>query len=57
MAQQDTPKDGKFELVAQDPGQVKISGPPRKRQPRLRRSNVEQRTLPGLPTGGEDSEA
>ncbi len=57
MAQQDTPKDGKFELAAQVPGQVKISDPPRKRQPRPRRSNVEQRTLPGLPTGGEDSEA
>ena len=57
MGKKDNHEDGKFELVAQSPGEVKIAGAPRKRQPRPRRSNVEQRTLPGLPTGGEDSEA
>ena len=57
MAQKDNPEHGTFELVTQVPGQVKISGPPRKRRAtRPRRSNVEQRTLPGLPTRGEDSE-
>ena len=50
MGKKDNPKDGKIELVDQSPGEVKIAGTPRKRKPRPRRSNVEQRTLPGLPT-------
>ena len=47
----------KFELVAQFPGQVKFSGPPRRRSVRPRRSNVEQRTLPGLQANNDPDEA
>ena len=50
-SQAENPKDERFELVSQYPGQVKISGPPRKRTVRPRRSNVEQRTLPGFSAG------
>ena len=57
MGKKDDPKDRKFELVAQSPGEVKIAGAPRKRQARPRHSNVEQRTLPGLPTRGNESKA
>ena len=57
MAQQDTPKDGKFELVAQVPGQVKTSGPPRKRKARPRRGKVEQGRLPGVPSNDDQSKA
>ncbi len=58
MAQQDTPKDGKFELVAQVPGQVKTSGPPRKRRaPRPRPGKVEQGRLPGVPASDDESKA
>ena len=46
----------KFELVVQYPGQVKFSGPPRRRSVRPRRSNVEQRTLPGLQTSNDQGE-
>ena len=52
----DHPSDQKFELVGQYPGQVKFSGPPRRRSVRPRRSNVEQRTLPGLQTNNDQDE-
>ena len=44
----DNPNCQKFELVGQYPGQVKFSGPPRRRSVRPRRSKVEQLTLPDL---------
>ncbi len=50
------PSHQKFELVGQYPGQVKFIGPPRRRSVRPRRSNVEQGTLPGLPTSGEENQ-
>ena len=49
--------DQKFELVGQYPGQVKFSGPPRRRSVRPRRGNVEQGTLPGLQASNDPSEA
>ena len=52
----DNPSDQKFELVSQYPGQVKVSGPPRRRSVRPRRSKVEQLALPGLPTSGEENQ-
>ena len=55
--QADYPKGGKFELVAQVPGQVKTAVTPRKRKARPRRSNTEQRTLPDLPGSGGESKA
>ena len=58
MAQKDNPEHGTFKLVAQVPGQVKISGPPRKRRaPRPRHNNVEQRRLPGVPASDDESKA
>ena len=57
VAQGDNTEGRKFELVAQVPGQVKISGPPRKRNPRRHRSNVEQLRLPGVPPSDELSKA
>ncbi len=57
-AQKDNPEHGTFELVAQVPGQVQISGPPRKRRaPRPRRGKVEQRRLPGVPASDDESKA
>ena len=53
----DHPSDQKFELVGQYPGQVKFSGPPRRRSVRPRRSNVEQGTLPGLQASNDPDEA
>ena len=50
------PSPQKFELVGQYPGQVKFSGPPRRRSVRPRRGNVIQLTLPGLPTSGEENQ-
>ncbi len=47
------PNDRKFELVGQCPGQVKFSGPTRRRSVRPRRSSVEQGTLPGLQTSDD----
>ena len=55
-SQAENPKEERFQLVAQYPGQVKFSGPPRKRTVRPRRSNVEQQTLPGF-SAGDDSRA
>lgn len=58
MAQKDNPEHGTFELVAQVPGQVKFSGPPRKRRaPRPRRGKVEQLTLPSVPASDDESKA
>jgi hypothetical protein len=58
MAQADNLEGDIFQLVAQVPGQVKISGPPRKRRaPRPRRSKVEQRRLPSVPASGDESKA
>ncbi len=57
IAQGDNTKGQKFELVAQVPGQVKISGPPRKRNPRRHRSSVDQLRLPGVPPSDEQSKA
>ncbi len=58
MAQKDNPEHGTFELVAQVPGQVKFSGPPRKRRaPRPRRGKVEQRRLPSVPASDHESKA
>ena len=51
----DNPNDQRFELVAQLPGQVKFPSKPRKRQPRPRRSKVEQRMLPGVPASDYQS--
>ena len=53
----DNPKDQRFELVAQYPGQVKFSSPPRRRSVRPRRSDVEQLTLPGLQTNNDQEKA
>ena len=53
----DNPNDQKFELVTQYPGQVKFSGPPRRRSARPRRSDVEQLTLPGLQTSNDQEKA
>ena len=50
------PSHQKFELVGQYPGQVKFSGPPRRRSVRPRRSNVEQGILPGLQTSNDQDE-
>ena len=58
MAQKDNPEHGTYAFVAQVPGQVKFSGPPRKRRaPRPRRSKVEQRRLPGIPASDDESKA
>ncbi len=53
----DNLNDQRFELVAQLPGQVKFPGKPRKRQPRPRRSEVEQRRLPGVPVSDDETKA
>ena len=53
----DHPSHQKFELVGQYPGQVKFSGPTRRRSVRPRRSSVEQGTLPGLQTSDDRKEA
>ena len=50
------PSEQTFERVAQYPGQVKFSGPPRRRSVRPRRSNVEQLTLPDPMPSRDDSE-
>ena len=56
MAQKDNPEHGTFALVAQVPGQVKLSGPPRKRRvPRPRRSKAEQQRMPGVPASDNES--
>ena len=52
----DNPKDQKFELVSQYPGQIKFTGPQRRRKFRPRRSNVEQLSLPGLIPNGDESQ-
>lgn len=57
-AQPDNLQGDIFQLVAQVPGEVKISGPPRKRRaPRPRRSKVEQRRLPGVPASDDQTKA
>ncbi len=55
--QTDNLNDQRFELVAQLPGQVKFPGKPRKRQPRPRRNEVEQLTLPGVPASDDQTKA
>ena len=51
------PSDQKFELGGQYPGQVKFSGPPRRRSVRPEpASNVEQGILPGLQTSNYQDE-
>ena len=58
MAQKDNPEHGTFELVAQVPGEVKISGPPRKRRaPRPSPGKVEQRRLPDVPASDDQTKA
>ena len=51
------PKDSVFKLVAQATAQVKKASTPRKRKAPPRRSNTEQRPLPGLPASGGESKA
>ena len=53
----DNLNDQRFELVAQLPGQVKFPSKPRKRQPRPRRNEVEQLTLPGVPASDDQTKA
>lgn len=55
-AQPDNLEGDIFQLVVQVPGQVKKSGPPRKRRPpRPLRGKAEQRSLPGVPASDDES--